>query len=532
VSEICETCAFEHDAETCPRCAARQARVAALAPPADPAPEPASEPLTEPAAEEPAPAAPAEPQAPLAADADKLDLEQQHLMGGPIEPIPPMPRKAPEASRPEPALKAPSRAAEPIITPPPPIEDVDDGDVKSSTLKALRDNGDFAVALLGYPTAGKTWFLNRLKKFCVGDSYSVTPPPARPGQVVNGTDHIEDHYFANTDGKFVVIDIPGERFERAVMNRFATEPRLLEVVQTCRAVIVVLPTDEVLFSGRAAAVVGAPSREEIKPEADALYRAIPNQAAVVKRARTAAAKAQNEARADKTNAELKKAATAAQKKLEGLEAELDRSQQRLSMLEMADAGLRLETFIEGIGSLAAIASMLDAGKSPTEVAGLDHRAIAAHIVTPEFRAWSQSKPVFGALTKADLLLSIDDATRSLIDEDDEVEVEFMQNFDRDPLATVRHFRPELANQFQAWFGWSKFDFVTAFGGHDGSRVIQYEGRAHHGVWAVIEWIWWAFDVARWKKGDWKAVRAAQWLRARRDGPQTRKRVGRGRSGHA
>ena len=45
--------------------------------------------------------------------------------------------------------------------------------------------------------------------------------------------------------------------------------------------------------------------------------------------------------------------------------------------------------------------------------------------------------------------------------------------------------------------------------------------------AVIEWIWWAFDVSRWKKADWKAVQAAKWLRGRRDGPQTRKRVGRG-----
>jgi len=518
VTRICETCAFEHDQETCPRCAARAARVA---PPtaSPPEPETPAEPAPEPAPETGA----------LAPDAEKLGLEQANLMGGEtrLEPTPDPALAEPAATEP---TVGPEPEAEVIQLPPEIIEDADDGDLKSSTLKALRDNGDFVVALLGYPTAGKTWFLNRLKKFCVGDSYSVTPPPARPGQVVNGTDHIEDHYFANTDGKFVLIDIPGERFERAVQNRFATEPRLLEVVQTCRAMIVVLPTDEVLFSGRAAARVGAPSREEIKPEADTLRRALPTQEQVVKRARAAAAKATKDAAANKADPELKKAAAAAQKKLEAVQAEFDRNLERLGLLEMADAGLRLETFIEGIGSLAAIASMLDSGKAPREVAGYDHRVIASHIISPEFRDWSQSKPVFAALTKADLLLTVDDATRSLIDEDDAREVELLEHFDRDPLETVRYFRPELANQFQAWFGWSKFDFVTAFGGHDGSRVIQYEGRAHHGVWAVIEWIWWAFDVARWKTADWKAVRAAQWLRARRDGPQTRKRVGKANIG--
>ena len=517
MTRICETCAYEHDAEACPRCEARKARVAG----------PTAAPAASPEPEAPEPGA-------LAPDADKLGLEQANIMGGSPE-SEPEPEPEPETAEAENVPADPEPTAEVEDIPPPPepialppeIEDADDGDVKSSTLKAMRDNGDFVVALLGYPTAGKTWFLNRLKKFCVGDSYSVNPPPARPGQVVNGTDYIEDHHFANTDGKFVLIDIPGERFERAVMNRFASEPRLLEVVQNCRAIIVVLPTDEVLFSGRAAGLVGAPSREEIKPEADTLRRALPTQEAVVKRARAATAKAQRDAATNKADPELKKAGVLAQKKLEALEAELARSHERLSLLEMADAGLRLETFIEGIGALAAIASMLDAGKTPAEVAGQNHHAIASHIITPEFRAWSQSKPVFAALTKADLLLTVDDATRSLIDDDNPREIELMEHFDRDPLETVRHFRPELANQFQAWFGWSKFDFVTAFGGHDGSRVIQYEGRAHHGVWAVIEWIWWAFDVSRWKKADWKAVQAAKWLRGRRDGPQTRKRVGRG-----
>lgn len=501
MSKICEVCAFEHVTDECPRCAVRRARVA------------------KPAAGEVAP------------DADKLGLEQAQIMGGasaagPADPGPAVEDRAPEPE-PEPDPEPAGEAAFDVPSPeaiafgPQPF---DDGDVSSATLKGLRENGDFVVALLGYPTAGKTWFMNRLKKFCVADSYSVTPAPARPGEVVGGTAYIEDHYFANKDGKFVLIDIPGERFERAIQNRFATEPRLLEVVQTCRAIIVVLPTDEVLFSGRAAAVVGAPSRAALRPEVDALDRAIPAQETAVRRARTAAAKAQKALAADKADPVLRKVAQTAAKRTEALQAELAASRRRQGLLAMADAGLRLETFIEGIGSLAAVASLLDAGKSPAEVAGYDHRAIASHIVTPAFREWSQRKPVFGALTKADLLSRDDPVIESLVAGDDERELDLLDEFDRDPLETVRHFRPELANQFQAWFGWSKFDFVTAFGGHDGSPVIQYD-RAHHGVWAVIEWIWWAFDVSRWGKAEWKAVKAAQWMRARRDGPQVRRSVG-------
>ena len=91
-------------------------------------------------------------------------------MGG--SPEPGAEPAAPESvtADPEPTAEAEVEEALPLpepIAPPPEIEDADDGDVRSSTLKAMRDDGDFVVALLGYPTAGKTWFLNRLKKFCV-----------------------------------------------------------------------------------------------------------------------------------------------------------------------------------------------------------------------------------------------------------------------------------------------------------------------------------------------------------------------------
>ena len=159
--------------------------------------------------------------------------------------------------------------------------------------------------------------------------------------------------------------------------------------------------------------------------------------------------------------------------------------------------------------------MLDSGDyTSDQIAACDYGVIADHIRTPAFRDWRKRKPVFAALTKADLLQDPTNGALDLIYDDDEKAL--VEDFDRDPLETVRHFRPSLVNQFQAWFGSSKFDFVTAFAGHREGRVIDYR-RPHYGVWAVIEWIWWAFDTNARSRADWSAIGMAKWLREHRDG---------------
>jgi hypothetical protein len=54
------------------------------------------------------------------------------------------------------------------------------------TLRRIRESGVFTMVLLGFPTAGKTWFLNRLKyELQEGDAYACYPRRAPPGDVEN-----------------------------------------------------------------------------------------------------------------------------------------------------------------------------------------------------------------------------------------------------------------------------------------------------------------------------------------------------------
>ena len=119
MTKICETCAFEHDAELCPRCEARKARTAT--------------PVAAPEAGTPEPGA-------LAPDADKLGLEQANIMGG--SPEPGAEPAAPESvtADPEPTAEAEVEEALPLpepIAPPPEIEDA----VAAATARSVDECG-------------------------------------------------------------------------------------------------------------------------------------------------------------------------------------------------------------------------------------------------------------------------------------------------------------------------------------------------------------------------------------------------------
>jgi GTPase SAR1 family protein len=125
------------------------------------------------------------------------------------------------------------------------------------------------VVLLGFPTAGKTWFLNRLKyELQEGDAYACYPRRAPPGDVENTT-LFTAHRFRKGAHDFYVIDIPGERFLRAVEGSFLGESNTLmrHVIYTGQAFLTLMPADETLLSElahdvlwrRAAAGGSAPS---------------------------------------------------------------------------------------------------------------------------------------------------------------------------------------------------------------------------------------------------------------------------------
>lgn len=499
---ICDTCLTEYEGDVCPRCEARRQRLAREAPPSAPVVEPLAE---------------------AAPDADALDRLQGELKAAQVleEPV--------VASEPAPAVgpEAVIETADTTADPEPEVAFEEepatgDGRLTSRELHALTDKGEFVVALLGFPTAGKTWFLSRLKHFCVTQKYAVDPPPPRPGDI-GITVQIEAHYFTDPDGgSFVVIDIPGDTFEDAIRRRFLGHQLLLDVVRAARAMIVILPADEVLFAERAAEELGLGSDEEIARARAQSDAALAEAGRSLKRAQAALEKADAALLIDKPDAVARRRRASAEKRVKEVEAKLAELRKHKDLLDLVEISGRLDAFIQGVGTLAGISSMLDSGKfTSAEIARTDYGAIAEHIKSPEFRAWRRSKPVFAALTKADLLLDEGNGALDLIY--DAEEAELLDNFDRDPLETVRHFRPELPSQFQAWFGSSKFDFVTAFSGHRGGRRIDYK-RPHYGVWAVIEWIWWAFNTDARTRRDWSAVSLAKWLREHRDGPPTRAKL--------
>ncbi|USQ97552.1 GTPase [Caulobacter sp. RL271] len=118
------------------------------------------------------------------------------------------------------------------------------------TLRRIRESGVFTVVLLGFPTAGKTWFLNRLKyELQEGDAYACYPRRAPPGDVENTT-LFTAHRFRKGANDFYVIDIPGERFLRAVEGSFLGEANTLmrHLIFTGHAFLTLLPADETLLS--------------------------------------------------------------------------------------------------------------------------------------------------------------------------------------------------------------------------------------------------------------------------------------------
>ena len=118
------------------------------------------------------------------------------------------------------------------------------------TLRCIRESGVFTMVLLGFPTAGKTWFLNRLKyELQEGDAYACYPRRAPPGDVEN-TVQFTAHRFRKGAQDFYVIDIPGERFLRAVEGSFLGEANTLmrHVIHTGQAFLTLLPADETLLS--------------------------------------------------------------------------------------------------------------------------------------------------------------------------------------------------------------------------------------------------------------------------------------------
>lgn len=378
----------------------------------------------------------------------------------------------------------------------PVFEEAASGDVPISVLQRLIDEKRTVISLLGFRGAGKTWFMNRLKYqlFTSDDGFDCLPEHEAQGEAVERTTAISTHFFepkhrSGDEKPFYVVDMPGERFLGITRGELGSRTRELLTLKASRALMIVLPADEVLLGQKARALYPR-SRSTAETEIDFGIETGPEKARRGRPRRT--------------------------------------TPQRLAEI-MAANEARLERFTASMSKLRARLSLLEGGAAPDAVARMSDDDLAAHLDSAAYRP--PTKPVFVALSKADILerqiQEISDRSSSaapvnvmdLLIGQSPADLEAMREFDADPLDTIRRFRPTLASAFSS-FPWCKFDFVTAFRGHgatgvDATTVDYTLGR--RGISAVIRWMEWARDAdATLTPQQWRYVAAARAIRRFRD----------------
>jgi hypothetical protein len=418
-------------------------------------------------------------------------------------------RAAAEApAEPRPALKTTDQQEAPA-----PDDDAPSSDeITFDRLAELRRSKRMVIGILGFPTAGKTWFLNRLKHNWVYErGNKASPPPAETGAEVGRTDIVTEHTFTRPGGGFHVIDLPGERFEAAAESNFQSDPLVLAVIDACGALAIMLPADEALFSGHAAARYEARKTSagaDIVPLGDAAAE-IDRRLEDAKKELARLKRLQKKQPSDELAAQIKAA--------EARRDDADAARKALKARRLADHGAdlagkhrRLERFIAGLGHMSGLLSLksgADAPSGPVKPAAVD-----AHIMSGAFKPFA--KPVYVALSKADSVLDREGLAADFFASPADHQA-WRQDFDHDPLATVHSLKPTLALQFGRWFRWVKFDFLTAFCDHQGGVLINYD-LGSRGVNAVVDWMDWIARYDQLPARERMLLASAVRLRALRD----------------
>jgi len=356
------------------------------------------------------------------------------------------------------------------------------------TLRRIRESGVFTVVLLGFPTAGKTWFLNRLKyELQEGDAYACYPRRAPPGDVENTT-LFTAHRFRKGANDFYVIDIPGERFLRAVEGSFLGEANTLmrHVIHTGQAFLTLLPADETLLSElahdvlwrRAAAGEAAPVDLAGLPPAQALIDKVDT----LKRQISLARKA-TDAGDGKAQAKLKTLVRERKRLLEGgVEQALHR---------LASKHEELGEYVSGVGLMAQLMVVMEERGGPDLDPSIDAYAVFDRSRDAERK--KPTKPMFIVLSKSDDLTHRSDAVqlpiRRLLQGHPRAAhlLRILRQEPRkaDAFAMLSSLRPGVARQIDEWFALASFQFATAFDGvARGSKTINYR-LGHAGVTELI-----------------------------------------------
>lgn len=356
------------------------------------------------------------------------------------------------------------------------------------TLRRIRESGVFTVVLLGFPTAGKTWFLNRLKyELQEGDAYACYPRRAPPGDVENTT-LFTAHRFRKGVHDFYVIDIPGERFLRAVEGSFLGESNALmrHVIHTGQAFLTLLPADETLLSELAHDVLWRRAAEGGIPAVD--LSALPPPQALIDRVDTLKrliSQARKAADAGDAKAQAKLKALVRERK-QLLEGGVEQALQRLAAKHE-----ELGEYIGGIGLMAQLMVVMEERGGPDLDPSMDAYAVFDRSRDADRK--KPTKPMFIVLSKSDDLSHRSDAVqlpiRRLLQGRPQA-AHMLRVLRREPrkadaFALLSILRPGVARQIDEWFALASFQFATAFEGvARGSKTINYR-LDHVGVTELI-----------------------------------------------
>ena len=245
---------------------------------------------------------------------------------------------------------------------PPPTVARSDGDVSAEQLQELIKKDAKVVLLLGFSGAGKTWFLNRLKyELAQRDQipYSCVPAHARRNGMIGRSNSLTLHYFTPTDGtevernSFYLLDMPGERFSEIAEGRLANRELELLALKAAKALIIILPADEVLMDEQAEMQYPSESFE------DQLHFGLTG-------------------KTRKRKVNLEKLAQ-----------------------DMARENYKLERFIANMIRFSAVLSLLEAGTDMKVIRAMDENALISYLDSGRYKP--SRKPAFVALSKADVI---------------------------------------------------------------------------------------------------------------------------------
>lgn len=414
-------------------------------------------------------------------------------------------------------------------------------------IEHFRDKSRFIVGLVGFPGAGKTFFLNRLKAKYTnkilrtqgGGGYLIKPPRERfpIGQTTYPTYHEFDRSYdlalpskeTEERDSFVIFDLPGEYLSTAVVDGMdvAKAPQIYDAMAACDAIVLVLPSDVVFGSELPALKIVNAQLRHAESERHAL-------SAELDRQREQLAKA----RQDPTDALDRLSIEDALPALEKRVAYLDSLITSLGALRVDQGGLdrlreeleedrgKLDDFIDLLTTLAARVALLRR---------LGITAEAFNAMTLDAQREEQRKTgvrshtplIYVALSKADAILATDAPVVPLKPACNDARA-----IESHPAQAVMRAAPDIFGHIASKFRWFKFDLLTTSEGQSdkrygaavepspantrkpvqpGSPVTALEllyDQPDYGVQSLMDWL----DFARRQSDEVRARRASKWRR--------------------